>query len=92
MDPNRCQSRMAAQPLSALVALRSAVRDGDGAALMTTHGWTAPWAWGVFEYHHYHSSAWCVPGVRGVRALYICPAPGARCWQPAAGHRYALRR
>ena len=86
---------MAARPLSALVALRSAARDGDGAALMTTHGWTAPWAWGVFEYHHYHSSAWCVPGVRAGgcgRYMIVCAAPGARCRQPAAGHRYALRR
>lgn len=28
--------------------------------------WTTPWAWGIFEYHHYHSKAWelllCVRG------------------------------
>ena len=31
----------------------------DGAALLTKNGWTPPWAWGVFEYHHYHSTAVC---------------------------------
>ena len=28
--------------------------------------WSAPWAWGVFDFHHYHSTAWeilaCVKG------------------------------
>lgn len=37
-----------------------------GAALLTENGWTSPWAWGVFSYHHYHSSAWeallCIEG------------------------------
>ena len=37
-----------------------------GAALLTENGWTSPWAWGVFSYHHYHSTAWeallCVQG------------------------------
>ena len=37
-----------------------------GAALLTQNGWTSPWAWGVFSYHHYHSTAWeallCVQG------------------------------
>mmetsp|Transcript_16151 Transcript_16151/g.24598 ORF Transcript_16151/g.24598 Transcript_16151/m.24598 type:complete len:208 (-) Transcript_16151:1035-1658(-) len=29
-------------------------------------GWTSPWVWGVFTFHHYHSTAWelllCVQG------------------------------
>uniref|UniRef100_A0A7S2BYP1 Cupin type-2 domain-containing protein n=1 Tax=Florenciella parvula TaxID=236787 RepID=A0A7S2BYP1_9STRA len=35
-------------------------------SLMVSNGWTRPWAWGVFSYHHYHSTAWeallCVQG------------------------------
>eukprot|EP00445_Apocalathium_hangoei_P014180 CAMPEP_0203888886 /NCGR_PEP_ID=MMETSP0359-20131031/32498_1 /ASSEMBLY_ACC=CAM_ASM_000338 /TAXON_ID=268821 /ORGANISM="Scrippsiella Hangoei, Strain SHTV-5" /LENGTH=205 /DNA_ID=CAMNT_0050810181 /DNA_START=204 /DNA_END=821 /DNA_ORIENTATION=- len=41
-------------------------RDGDGEALLLQNGWSRPWAWGVFEFHHYHSTAWeallCVRG------------------------------
>ena len=47
------------------------VRDGDGAKLLTANGWSRPWAWGVFSYHHYHSSAWeallCVRGEADVQ-------------------------
>lgn len=38
----------------------------EGQTLITQNGWTQPWAWGVFSYHHYHSRAWelllCVQG------------------------------
>lgn len=34
--------------------------------LLSENGWTDPWAWGVFTYHHYHSTAWealiCIRG------------------------------
>lgn len=34
-------------------------------------GWTQPWAWGIFPYHHYHSNAWelllCVQGMAHVQ-------------------------
>lgn len=34
-------------------------------------GWTHPWAWGIFPYHHYHSTAWelllCVKGEANVQ-------------------------
>jgi uncharacterized protein YjlB len=37
-----------------------------GERLLVENGWTSPWAWGVFNYHHYHSTAWeallCVQG------------------------------
>ena len=40
--------------------------EARGSELLTTNGWTSPWAWGVFTYHHYHSTAWeallCVRG------------------------------
>lgn len=33
---------------------------------IVNQGWTSPWAWGIFSYHHYHSTAWelllCVKG------------------------------
>eukprot|EP00449_Zooxanthella_nutricula_P018257 CAMPEP_0198541840 /NCGR_PEP_ID=MMETSP1462-20131121/55285_1 /TAXON_ID=1333877 /ORGANISM="Brandtodinium nutriculum, Strain RCC3387" /LENGTH=114 /DNA_ID=CAMNT_0044272027 /DNA_START=47 /DNA_END=388 /DNA_ORIENTATION=+ len=38
----------------------------EGEAAMIANGWTRPWAWGVFPFHHYHSNAWeallCVAG------------------------------
>jgi uncharacterized protein YjlB len=37
-----------------------------GSQLLIKGGWTSPWVWGVFTYHHYHSTAWeilvCVEG------------------------------
>ena len=39
----------------------------EGKNLITQHNmWTSPWVWGIFSYHHYHSTAWelllCVQG------------------------------
>lgn len=38
----------------------------QGEEALVSNGWTRPWAWGVFTYHHYHSTAWeallCVDG------------------------------
>lgn len=38
----------------------------DAEQLIVQNGWTAPWAWGIFSFHHYHSTAWellvCVRG------------------------------
>ena len=34
-------------------------------------GWTTPWIWGVFPYHHYHTTAWevlaCVQGYADIQ-------------------------
>lgn len=34
--------------------------------ITTVSGWTSPWVWGIYEFHHYHSTAWellvCVSG------------------------------
>jgi uncharacterized protein YjlB len=42
-----------------------------GAELLVRNGWTSPWAWGVFTYHHYHSTAWeallCVQGSASIQ-------------------------
>ena len=39
---------------------------GKGEHLITEGGWMSPWVWGIFPYHHYHSTAWelllCVKG------------------------------
>lgn len=39
--------------------------------LIVAGGWTRPWAWGIFPYHHYHSTAWelllCVRGQAEVK-------------------------
>ena len=55
--------------------LLKAVFDGtqdEGVRRITADGqWTSPWAWGIFEYHHYHSKAWelllCVRGEASVQ-------------------------
>lgn len=26
--------------------------------IMESGNWTSPWVWGIFPYHHYHSTAW----------------------------------
>ena len=60
-------------------------RDGDGAELLVRNGWTRPWAWGVFTYHHYHSTAWeallCVRGSADVQF----GGPSGPVLQPAKG-------
>lgn len=55
--------------------LLKSVFDGtqaEGVRRITNDGkWTPPWAWGIFEYHHYHSRAWelllCVRGEASVQ-------------------------
>ena len=61
----------AAWPLLLYRQVFDETKDGDGAALLTANGWSRPWAWGVFTYHHYHSTAWeallCVRGQADVQ-------------------------
>merc|ERR1712232_478484 len=42
-----------------------------GAQTLVKNGWTRPWAWGGFPYHHYHSTAWealmCVAGTAQIQ-------------------------
>ena len=53
-------------PLIVYCGAYDSERDGDGRVLLQANGWTSPWAWGVFDFHHYHSTAWeallCVRG------------------------------
>ena len=43
----------------------------EGASILKTAGWTSPWVWGIFPYHHYHSNAWeilvCVRGNANIK-------------------------
>mmetsp|Transcript_8370 Transcript_8370/g.14066 ORF Transcript_8370/g.14066 Transcript_8370/m.14066 type:complete len:212 (+) Transcript_8370:67-702(+) len=59
------------QPLLLYQGVYEEARDGDGSALLMRNGWSQPWAWGVFTYHHYHSNAWeallCVRGEADVQ-------------------------
>ncbi|CAB9520595.1 Cupin domain [Seminavis robusta] len=40
--------------------------DQEARHLLQQAAWTSPWKWGIFPYHHYHSTAWelllCVQG------------------------------
>jgi uncharacterized protein YjlB len=29
-----------------------------GHKLLTQAGWTSPWIWGIYPFHHYHTTAW----------------------------------
>lgn len=55
-----CFPNNAAFPLVVYRAVFDEARDGDGAALMAARrtGYTPPWRGVVFDYHHYHSTAW----------------------------------
>ncbi|CAE8618978.1 unnamed protein product [Polarella glacialis] len=44
-------------PLLIFQGLHSGLLEG-AAEHFVENGWTLPWAWGIFEYHHYHSTAW----------------------------------
>merc|ERR1712072_218341 len=43
----------------------------QGEEALVSNGWTRPWAWGVYDFHHYHSTAWeallCVAGQADVQ-------------------------
>ena len=55
-------------PIYPLILFQNAYHETEEAArqAIVNAGWTSPWAWGVFPYHHYHSTAWellvCVQG------------------------------
>lgn len=61
-------------PQHPLLYFKSAFAQGDereGSRILTKAGWTSPWVWGIFPYHHYHSTAWeslvCVRGQADVQ-------------------------
>ena len=56
-----------------LIFLHDCWHDSDQTARqqLIKQGWTSPWAWGIFSYHHYHSTAWelllCIKGHASVQ-------------------------
>ena len=57
-----------------LLLFRSAFVHGEesqGSRILTQASWTPPWVWGIYPYHHYHSTAWeilvCIKGQANVQ-------------------------
>ncbi|RDE07916.1 cupin domain-containing protein [Pelagibacterium lacus] len=77
-------------PNSRLPALlyRGAVDDPSVAAMkarFTAHGWFGQWAGGIFDYHHYHSTAHEALGVASGAARVTLGGPGGEAVDLAAG-------
>eukprot|EP00662_Eupelagonemidae_sp_cell21_P057118 gene57118-biopygen38950 len=51
-DPNNPE-----QPLLLYRGVAPPTKEPDPAGLLTKHGWTRPWSWQIFDYHHYHTTA-----------------------------------
>lgn len=58
--------------------------------MFNAHGWPADWRGGVYDYHHYHSSAHEVLGVYAGEATLVLGGDGAAELKVAAGDALLL--
>jgi len=84
-------------PKLPVILYRQAVRAGtcEGTAssfenLLSRHGWPPQWRDGIYDYHHYHSTAHEVLGMASGSALLVIGGPGGRELEVAAGDALLL--
>jgi uncharacterized protein YjlB len=59
-------------------ALASDARAADYEQLFTRHGWLGAWRDGIFDFHHFHSTAHEVLGIAAGRANVVLGGPHGR--------------
>ena len=66
-------------------ALASDARAADYEQLFARHGWLGAWRDGIFDFHHFHSTAHEVLGIAAGRANVVLGGPHGRRFELVAG-------
>ena len=66
-------------------ALASDARAADYEPLFARHGWLGAWRDGIFDFHHFHSTAHEVLGIAAGRANVVLGGPHGRRFELVAG-------